>query len=395
MIDKLKQECDNIRERLIIHRRFFHENAETGFDTQKSAKYIYDTLSSLGIECRFIGKNGVLGKLFSSNTKKTVLLRADIDALKIEEKTGLDFACKSGNMHACGHDMHTAMLLGCAELLAGMKESLSANVIFLFQPGEELLCGAKHMIDEGALNGADCAVTVHVLTDSEIPTGSVLLSYDTPSAPSADFYKVTVKGKGCHGSSPSIGIDPIYALCKIITTLDEIKTRELSIHEKFIMTQGYIHGGDNANVIPDTVSFGGSLRCFDEEARKYIKLRFEEITKGIAESLRCTADIEYTSSCPCLINNRQFLDITKNSLQKLLGQDKVIVIKDTKSKIQGSEDFSYISQALPSVSIAIAAGRTSDGYSYPLHNPKAIFDENALITGCMVFACNALDTTAE
>lgn len=390
MIEKTNLILKQIQERLILHRRYLHQNAETGFNTIKTSKYIYDTLCSVGVECRFLGENTVVGDIKGEKNGKTVLLRADIDALPITEQTGLPYACKHGNMHACGHDMHAAMLLGAAEILQLVRKDFCGNVRLLFQPAEEILSGAKAAIENGVLNGVDYAMTLHVMTASDIPTGSILLSYDSPSAPSADFFEMKISGKGCHGSSPSIGIDPITCACRIVSDLQHIKAYELGIHDKAVLTFGQISGGNSANAIPDEVTLRGTLRCFDESARTFYKQRFEEISQCIAKAFRCKCRINYTSCCPCLVNDEGMLEKTSIFMTELLGEDNVVKIKDTKSKIQGSEDFAYISQAVPSVSVAIAAGSIKDGYTLPLHNPKVAFDERALDVGCKVFAYNAI-----
>ena len=386
VIDK----TERLQEKLIYHRRFLHQNAETGFDTQKTSKYIYDTLCSLGVECRFLGENAVVGDIKGKKGGKTVLLRADIDALPIKEETDLSYSSKNGNMHACGHDMHAAMLLGSAELLQSLKDNFCGNVRLLFQPAEEILSGAEMAIKNGVLDGADFAMTLHVMTASDVPTGCVLLSYDSPAAPSADFFEMKIFGKGCHGSSPSIGIDPITCACRIVTDLQHIRAYEVGIHDKAVLSFGQISGGNNANALPDEVILKGTLRCFDENVRKFYKKRFEEISSGIAKAFRCQSQITYTSCAPCLINDKAILDATAKNMRELLGKENVIKIKDTKSKIQGSEDFAYISQKIPSVSLAVAAGSKNDGYTLPLHNPKVTFDERALGIGCKVFTYNAL-----
>lgn len=390
MINTILRNCKELSQKLIEHRRFLHQNAEVGFDTIKTSKYIYDTLCTLGVECRFLGENAVAGEIKGGKNGKTVLLRADIDALPITEQTGLSYACKHGNMHACGHDMHAAMLLGAAELLQSVKNDLCGNIRLLFQPAEEILSGAEMTIKNGVLDGVDYAMTLHVMTASDIATGSILLSYDTPSAPSADFFEMKITGKGCHGSSPSIGIDPITCACRIVTDLQHIKAYELGIHDKAVLTFGQISGGNSANAIPDEVTLRGTLRCFDESTRAFYKQRFEEISACIAKAFRCKCKINYTSCCPCLVNDSGLLEKTSKFMTELLGEDNVIKIKDTKSKIQGSEDFAYISQAVPSVSVAISAGSIKDGFTLPLHNPKVTFDERALEVGCKVFAYNAI-----
>ena len=386
IISKTKE----ISQKLINYRRYLHQNAEVGFDTNKTAGYIYDTLCSFGVECSYIAKNTIVGNIYGNDGGKTILLRADIDALPINEQTGLSFACKDGAMHACGHDMHAAMLLGAAEILSHIKENINGSIRLLFQPAEETLSGAKQALESGVLDGVNAAMTLHVMTSGNYPVGSVLLSYDSPSAPSADFFEMRIKGKGCHGSSPGTGIDPISCACRIITSLEHIKTHEIGIHDKAVLTFGQIIGGTSANAIPDEITLKGTLRCFDEEVREFYKKRFEEISHGIAVSFRCKCEILYTSSCPCLINNQKLLIKTAENLEELLGIENVIKIKDTRSKVQGSEDFAYISQAVPSVSIAIAAGSIQDGYVFPLHNPRVTFDEKALDIGCKVFAYSAI-----
>ena len=382
--------CDNFKDKLISHRRYLHENAEIGFNTETTNKYIFETLSSIGIECSFFTKNAVIGKIYGKKSGRTILLRSDIDALPIKEETSLPFSCKTGNMHACGHDMHTSMLLGAAEILYRSRDKIYGDIKLLFQPAEETLSGAKACLEKGALDGVDYAMTVHVMTSCDIPTGKVILSQDSPCAPSADFFTISITGKGCHGSSPCLGIDPISCASRIISSLPHIKTHEIGIHHKSVLTIGEIHGGNSANAIPDFVTMSGTLRCFDEKIRAFYKNRFEDISKCIASAFRCDAEIKYTSSCPTLINDKLLLDKTRLNLEELLGKENVIMIKDTKSDLQGSEDFAYISQKVPSVTVAIAAGKTEDGHKYPLHNPRVTFDEEALEVGSKVFAYNAM-----
>lgn len=390
MKKQIIEKCDLLSEELKRHRRHLHSNAEVGFETNKTSEYIYKALCSIGVECSFLYDGCVVGNIYGKEGGKTVLLRADIDALPIKEQTGLDFSCESGNMHACGHDMHTAMLLGAAEILYSERGGLCGNIRLLFQPGEEILSGAKRAIDCGVLSGVDCALTLHVMTDTDIPTGSVLLSFDSPSAPSADFFEIKISGKACHGSSPALGVDPITCACRIVTDLEHIRAYELGIHERAVLTFGQILGGVGANAIPDEVILRGSLRCFDENVRAFYKARFEKVTFSIASAFRCGAEINYTSGCPSLINDTVLVEKTAKTLEEHFGAQRVIKIKNTKSNLQGSEDFAYISQRVPTVSVAVAAGCRKDGFIYPLHSPKVIFDENALTVGCEVFVYGGL-----
>ena len=267
-----------IKENLIKHRRIIHSFAETGFDTSKTAEYIKSVLEKLCVPTKQVCKNGLCGIIDGNKPGKTFLVRCDIDALPVREMTGLEFASKNGCMHACGHDMHAAMLLGCAELLCKYRESFSGTAVLLFQPAEELLIGAKSVIDNGFdLSEFDGAMTLHVISPSDKKTGAVVLPKGGAEAPSADFFKINVNGKGCHGSSPWLGIDPISCACSIVSCLEMIKAREVSAYFPFTLTVASINSGTGFNVIPENAQIKGSLRCYDEKTRKFVKSRMKEI----------------------------------------------------------------------------------------------------------------------
>lgn len=375
-------------------RRFLHENAGVGFDNTPAIDFIASKLKELGITPVSCGKCGITGTVGSG--EKCFLLRADTDALPTREETGLPFSCKNEKMHACGHDMHAAMLLGAAKILKKHEDELPFTVKLMFQSAEEILCGAKDMIDAGVLENprVDCAMMLHVLTSVPFDTGTVIVSSPGVSAPSADFFEIEVLGKGCHGAGVSQGIDPIFAASQIVLTLTEINSRELATGEVASLSVGKFLAGDAPNVIPDKAILAGTVRAVSEEIREYMKKRMCEISEGLASSLRAKAKVIFTSGCPSLINDERLSDEIYNKLSDLFGKERVLLSRDIntgerKAKISGSEDFAYVASQVPSLMIALAAGKKDEGYEYPLHHPKADFDEEAMTYGCAAFVKSA------
>ena len=372
-----------IKDELIAHRRWLHAHAETGFDLAKTANYVYKQLELMDYSPRWVGRCGVAADL-NPNGHPTILLRADMDALPIREETGVDFASQNGNMHACGHDMHTAMLLGAAKILR--NKDIKGNVRFLFQPAEELLEGAAEMIDYGILEDVDAAMMIHATVGAPLPTGMAIVASPGISAPAADYFTITVNGKSCHGSAPQDGIDPIPAAAQILLALQTIQTRELGLNEKAVLTIGSIHGGTAPNVIADHVELRGTMRTADECIRTKLKQRMEETVRGIAAVFRTDAALHFDSGCPCLVNDEVLSDSAARWLKDLLGEK---MAKSTREldphggpTAGGSEDFAYISQQVPSVMVALCAGDNG----HPLHHPQVVFDEDAIPIGAAAYA---------
>ena len=396
-MNELLKDAKRMEKELIEHRRYLHENAECGFDLIKTTAYIKKQLTDMGYTPRKCGKAGLIAEV--GKGKKRVLLRADMDGLPIEEKSGVSYACKNGNMHACGHDMHAAMLLGAAKLLKEKEGALKGGVRLLFQPAEEVLQGAKDCIKAGVLEGVSCAAMLHVLTALDIPMYEVIVSSEGVSAPAADYFSIEVKGKGCHGSSPWKGVDPLTAAAHILLGLQALSARELSPMQTAVLTVGSIQTEAAGNAISDTAILHGTLRAFDEEVRAFVKERMEWIAKKTAQAFRATARVKYGGGCPTLINDGKLSRLALEGAKSLLGGEKVCTSKelggDVRQREGGSEDFAYISHAVPSVMIALAAGERSKGFAYPLHHPKAKFDENALATGAALYAAVAQKLLAE
>lgn len=384
-------------ERVIADRRYLHAHAETGFDLKDTFTYVWEKLTDIGLKPVKCGRCGMIADIGAGET--CVLLRADMDALPIREAAEVPFASGNGNMHACGHDLHTAMLLEAARLLKAREDRLKGRIRLMFQPAEEPLLGAADMLQSGLLEGvnARAAFMIHVLTNIDLPAGTVIVSSPGVSAPAAGMFEVRIQGKGCHGAMPHTGVDPVTIAAHTVLNLQQIQTREISLTQPCALTIGMLHAGDSANVIPDSAVLRGSLRAFDEETHQYLIRRVEEISKGTATLFHGSAEVKMLGGAPTLVNDAALSDRAMNALQDLLGKDRVLLSGDLggdAKKSSGSEDFANITHAVPSLMVALAAGRPQDGYGYPAHHPQTTFDEAALPVGAAVYAAMALAALA-
>ena len=395
MIDFL-MEAKAMQEVLVHYRRQLHRRAETGFGLKETCAYVIRTLEELGLKPSVCGKSGVVCTIGTGN--RTFLLRADMDALPVTEETGLDFASRNGCMHACGHDLHTAMLLGAAAILKRHEDALSGCVKLMFQPAEELLSGAQDMIDHGVLQNppVSAGAMVHVMTGVQIPTGTVIISAPGVSAPAATLFEMHVQGRGGHGASPDGCIDPINVAAHIILALQAIKARELPAQSGAMLTIGAVHGGDAPNVIADSVSLGGSLRAYDEEEAARVLKRTEEIALLSSRTFGAEASLRVTGSTKTLKNDPAMVHLAQRVLPEVLGAENVLEAAEMGGKrSSGSEDFAAVSHEIPTVMLALAAGQPSDGYTHGLHHPCTRFDENALPFGTAALAGLAASYLAE
>ena len=380
--------------RIAGDRRYLHAHAETGFDLHDTFAYVWKCLTDMGLTPWKCGQCGIIADIGDGD--RSVILRADMDALPLREEAELPFACENGCMHACGHDLHTAMLLEAARLLNARRDSLPGKVRLMFQAAEEPLFGAADMLRHGLLEGiAPCAAfMIHVLTGQDIPVGTVIVSAAGVGAPGAGMFEIEVQGKGCHGAMPHTGVDPITAAAHLILNLQQIQTRELSIGQPCTLTIGMMQAGDTANVIPDRALLRGSLRAFDEETRSCLMTRLQEISQGTAALFRASAEVRMLGGAPVLVNDGRLSESTCAMLKELLGDEKTVLSSELNGdarKSSGSEDFAHVTQVVPSLMVALAAGRPADGYAYPAHHPKAAFDEDALPVGAAVYAAMAIN----
>ena len=398
--EQILQEAAALQDEIRSHRLWLHTHAETGFDLTETKPYVKSVLIKMGYTVQECGKAGLVATVGKPGGK-VILLRADMDALPIAEEADVDFACKNGRMHACGHDMHTAMLLGAAKILKAHESELDGMVKLMFQPAEEIFEGSKDMIASGVLENPkpDAALMIHVAAGMPLPAGTVVVSAPGVSAPAADYFTIRVHGKGCHGSAPQNGIDPLTAAAHILIALQEIHARELSASDEAVLTIGTFHAGEAGNVIPDTAAMGGTIRTYDEKTRAYLKERMTAIAQSVAEAFRASADVSFGSGCPTLINDKALSEKVTGYLKDLLGANRAFTTAELSggkpARGGGSEDFAYVSHEVPSLMLALAAGEPSKGYVYPQHHPKVKFDESVLSTGAAVFVDCALQYLRE
>ena len=380
-----------IEDEIIKNRRWLHEHAEVGFNTPKTLAFIRQRLMEYGYQIEDLGRAGV--RVCINKGEERILLRADVDGLPIKEKTGMAFACKSGNMHACGHDIHAAILLGVAKLLKEYENTLTRSVEIFFQVAEERLEGASVAIQNGLLeNKIAAAITLHVLVGTEFESGCVIIPKSSVAAPSADYFEIRIKGKSCHGSAPQDGVDATLVSAHLLLAMEELISREIGGKGLAVMTVGRLNSGSAGNVISDLAVLEGTLRTLDEGARERLKKRLIELSKSIAKSFRAGACVEFTSGCPSLLIDESVSNRLQDVAMKALGKERIIEFeKLPKGGIGGSEDFAYISRELPCATFALCAGKRSDGYQYPLHHSKTTFDENALVYGLAVMLAFALE----
>ena len=378
----------SLKDELIAHRRYLHQNAETGFEIPKTKKYITECLEKMGYTPEECGKAGIKAEVGAG--EKTVLLRADTDALPIKEDTSLPYAA-SQNMHACGHDMHTAMLLGAAKILKENESKLKNKVVFMFQPAEETLEGAVDMINNGILEGVDEAVMIHVITSMDMPSGTVIIGSPGAGAPACDHFTIEIQGKACHGSAPWNGVDSLLIAAQTVNALQVLQSREMDARKETTLTIGYMQGGHNGNTLADTAVLKGTARSYDEKTREDLQKRITEITCATAKTYRGSGKVIFTSGTPVFVNEKELSGRAFDSLKELLGAETVfttsMISPDGRvARGGGSEDFAYVSQKVPTLMISVTAGEKEKGYIYPQHHPKAEFDEDVLPIGAAVYA---------
>ena len=385
---ELLEQAEALSGELVRWRRHIHENPEVGADLPDTCAYVTEELKKIGYEPYPVG-GGVVAMLDGDPNGKVILLRGDMDALPMEEQSGEAFSSKRpGRMHACGHDTHTAMLLGAAKLLMDNKDKVKGRVKFMFQPGEEGYKGALHMVEAGLLENphVDAALGMHSQSASDYPTGTIMHTTG-PSAASADGFKVIVHGKGAHGARPEDGIDPVNILAHILIALQTINSRERNQKEPLILTIGQIIAGDACNIIPERGYFTGTIRTFNQQVREHAKRRFIEIVNGMCATFGGHADIEWTTEMAPTINDPAVTPELLGYIRELVGEENMAEVPAS----MGSEDFSEVLLNVPGSYLNLSFGSKEEGYLFGGHHPKIRHNEDALPIGSAIYAQVAIE----
>ena len=378
-MNEFMNQAQLIKDELIEYRRFIHENPEVGAELPKTKAFVMNKLMEFGYEPTEICESGIVATISGPNPGKTFLLRADMDALPMEETTACDFKATNGCMHSCGHDMHTAMLLGAAKLLKQNQNQIEGTIKLVFQPDEEGFTGAKKMLEAGVLENpkVDAAMAMHVHSGS--PSNVVLCGLGTSIA-GCNRFRIVVKGTGCHGAMPELGVDPINIAAHIYISLQEIIAREVSPTQPAVLTIGKFAGGDAPNIIPGEVIMEGTIRSLNKELGEFIFNRMNEIVTSTAKMFRGEAELIELSSVPPLANDTDLAKEVTTYVKDLVGEQAVVLFEGGG---MGSEDFASYSYEVPSVYMMLGAGTKQEDPSYgePMHNEKVVFNEDILATG--------------
>ena len=387
-MNKIMSQAKLIYDDLITIRRTIHSNPEVGAKLPKTKAYVIDKLKEFGYEPQEICESGVVATISGKNPGKTFLLRADMDALPVVEATECDFKSTNGSMHACGHDMHTAMLLGAAKLLRENQDDIEGTVKLVFQPDEEGFTGAKKMLAAGVLENphVDAAMAMHV--HSGTPSNMVLCGLGTSIA-GCNRFRIVVKGTGCHGAMPELGVDPINIAAHIYISLQELIAREIPATKAAVVTIGKFVGGEAPNIIPREVIMEGPIRSLDKEIGEFIFNRINDITVDTAKMFRGEAELIELSSVPPLTNNTDLAKEITSYVKDLIGENLVNLFEGGG---MGSEDFASYSYEVPSVYMMLGAGTKQENllYGEPMHNEKVVFNEEILATGSAIHAYSAI-----
>lgn len=385
------EECKAIEKQLIDWRRSLHQIPEIGINLPKTTTYITRELDQMGIPYKLIcNGSGIVALIKGKKEGKCFLLRSDTDGLPIEEEANVEFASKNNCMHACGHDIHATILLGAARLLKGVENELYGTVKLMFQPGEEIFEGAKIMVDEGVLESpsVDAGFAMHV--DPSNPVGTIL--YGESPLSSCYGFKISITGKGGHGSQPENCIDPINVGVYIHMALQELISRECPPLAPMSLTIGEFKAGDAANIIPQVAILKGTMRVFSNDLREKMIRRLNDVVKSVANTFNATCEIEVLSDVPAVVCNKE------------VNEQVITYIKDISDTLEihnkfiamGSEDFSYISEKIPASYLALGAGwqdkseikGVHDPYSVfkGVHNPYTVFNEKCIALGAACYA---------
>lgn len=383
------EEANNIKEELITIRRDLHEHPELGFKEERTSMIIKEFLKKEGIAYTAVAKTGVCAiiKGDGDGIVRTVGIRADMDALPLQDKKSTPYSSKeSGKMHACGHDAHTTILLGIGKILNKNKNLFAGNVKLIFEPAEETIGGAPLMIKEGVLDNPRVQAMFGLHVNEVVDCGKISLKKGVINAASNPF-KIKIKGRGGHGAAPQQTVDPIIISSEVILALQTIASREVSPFNPIVVTVGSIHGGTAQNIIPEEVLIEGVIRTITTEDRKFVIERVKAKVENICISARGKCEIEIEESYPCLYNNDGLVELVEGNAIELLGKDCVI---KQKNPSLGVESFAYFAEVIPSAFYYLGTGSEKKNTREPAHSSLFDIDEEAIPIGVALQCTNVL-----
>jgi hippurate hydrolase len=375
---------ENLGEQIIALRRDIHREPELGFDTERTAQKVLAALDGLPLDIETgVARNGIVATLWGGEGP-TVALRADMDALPIEEETGLPFSSEiEGRMHACGHDGHTSMLVGAAHALSqrDLRDRLNGTVKFVFQPAEEGGGGGRVMVDEGVADDVASIFALHLWPG--LPFGKVATKAG-PIMAAADAFEMEIRGSGGHGAMPHLAADAVVIAAQVVTTLQTVVSREIDPVEPAVLTVGEIGAGTAFNIIPEKARLGGTVRTLNPDLRERMPGRIEALARGVAKGMRGDANLDYTFSYPVTVNEEAAADRVLEVAEDLFGAEPVLELPNPS---MGAEDFAFYLEKVPGAFIWLGIGEEVSG----LHTPKFAFDEKVLPRGSVLLAALALE----
>lgn len=389
MYQKVKEMVDVIYPQLVSIRRDLHQHPELGLEEYRTSALILDCLKQWNINVtQLIGETAIVGLIEGKAGDKTIGLRADMDALPIEEKTGAPYASLiPGKMHACGHDVHTTILLGAAYVLSKLKNEYRGNVKLFFQPAEETVGGAKMMIEAGCMHHpkVDHVLGLHVRPTLEV--GEIGIHYGKCHAAS-DTITITIHGKQAHGAYPQDGIDAILIASHVIVALQSLVSRNLSPFESAVLSLGMIEGGTAGNIVCNKVTIRGTLRTLDQKTRLFMKQRIVEVAENTAKAFLGSANVDIEEGYAPLINAHAITDVVCHTAEKLVGEDNVIIMDHPSL---GVEDFAYFAEAVPSCFYSLGTSNKAKGIQSTLHENTFDIDEEAIKVGVCLQVLSTLN----
>lgn len=382
----IRELAEERREYSVSVRREIHRHPELSFQEKKTSELVKRELERMGIPCRRVADTGIVGEIKGRRPGKTIVLRADMDALEITETAEVDFASeKTGVMHACGHDIHTASLLTAADILNSVRSEFDGTVKLVFQPAEELVLGAVAMMKEDSfMEGADAVIGLHV-TPHE-PAGTIVLR-DGGLMFAGEMFKITVTGKSGHGSQPSTAVDALLAASAIVMNSQAIISREQDARAAAVLTICTMNAGTRHNIIAGEAEMKGTLRCYSEEQRNALREALTRVSEETAKVFRASARVDFDMYVPPVVNDASIGTVLRKSAAKIA--EEACIAEGEKQT--GSDDFAYYQQKAPGYYVFVGCGDADPGRRYPHHNSNFYADENCLPAAAAIYAQAALD----